>query len=125
MKKNKIEIIRLECSCCGKIFYKCRRCYRNNCYCSEKCRKSGLRECQKKAKKIYRKTEKGKKQHAASEKKRRSKKKRLIKQPLKKYQSCMCIMMNLLQKYKRETKAKCQSCEIEGEVMEKFSKRGY
>lgn len=37
----------------------------------------------------------------------------------------MCIMMNLLQKYKRETKAKCQSCEIEGEVMEKFSKRGY
>jgi hypothetical protein len=31
-------------------------------------------------------------------------------------------MMNLLQKYKRETKAKCQSCEIEGEVMEKFSK---
>jgi hypothetical protein len=82
-------------------------------------------ECQKKAKKIYRKTEKGKKQHAASEKKRRSKKKRLIKQPLKKYQSCMCIMMNLLQKYKRETKAKCQSCEIEGEVMEKFSKRGY
>ncbi|KPA11400.1 hypothetical protein MHK_008398 [Candidatus Magnetomorum sp. HK-1] len=124
--KKKTEIIKIECSCCGKIFYKCRRCYRNNRYCSEECKKSGLRESLNMAQKKYRKTEKGKKQHAESEKRRRSRKKtKKNKKTLKKYQSCMCMMMKLVQKFKKKTKAKCQNCGIEGEVVEKFSKRGY
>ena len=124
MKKNKTETIRIECRCCGKIFYKCRSCYRNNCYCSEECKKSGLRECRNMAQKKYRKTEKGKKQHAESEKKRRLRKNK-SKKILKKYQSCMCIMMKLTQKFKKKTKAKCQNCGIEGDVVDEFSKRGY
>jgi len=124
MKKNKKEIIKIECSCCGKIFYKCRRCYRNNRYCSEECKKAGLRESRKMAQNKYRNTEKGKKQHSESEKRRRLRKKKQ-KKIMKKNKSCMCMMMKLVQKFKKKTKAKCKSCGIEGEVVDEFSKRGY
>lgn len=123
--EKKIELIKIICNCCGKIFSMCRSCYRNNCYCSVECRKSGLRESRKMAQKKYRKTEKGKKQHAAGEKRRRSRKKTGQKKTVAKSRSCMCIMMKLVQIFKKKTQAKCEICGIEGEVVEKFSKRGY
>jgi hypothetical protein len=33
-------------------------------------------------------------------------------------------MMKLVQEYTKETRAKCQNCGIEGEVVEKFLKSG-
>ena len=126
-----INILKIYCNCCGKIFYMCRRCYRGHCYCSLECRISGYLQSHRDAQAKYRKTPKGKEQHRSAEERRRDRKENNNKWIQLFKQSCMCLSMVLKSLYKsdqieeKEHIGYCDKCGQQGIIVDEFPPRGY
>ena len=66
-----VLLLEIECRWCGTRFCLCRRCWRGQVYCCEKCRKTAKRQAHQEAQRRYRRTERGRKAHREAEKRRR------------------------------------------------------
>lgn len=69
-----MELRLLQCRRCQASFLLCRRCYRGQRFCSEKCRAATDRENRRRARQKYRESAEGKQQHRDEEERRRAKK---------------------------------------------------
>lgn len=121
-------LVKVPCGCCCRIFYICRRCYRNHVYCSKECRRAAYLQQHRLAEREYRKSENGKGNHRKSEKLRRgrSKMQRVISVASK---TCACLSMMIqslfIEGNGREKKGHCIHCGREGTIVEEFPRRGY
>ena len=129
-------LIEVECKECGFIFRICRRCWRGQVYCSERCRVERKRRNHREAERRYRQTEKGKKAHREGENRRRY---RFIKKDEKKMDDpsstqlrlwCISVLIAFGRAISDcrawfDRTGRCHFCGSLGEVVEAFPRRGY
>ena len=131
-----VPLLEIECRWCGKCFCICRRCWRGQCYCSEKCRDAARREAHREAQRRYRKTEKGKIAHREAENRRRvglSKKSGEIVDNTAAtlpYRRLRIESADLKESIERAEKlgyrvGRCHFCGSWGVIVERFPRRGY
>ena len=112
----------IRCKHCGGIFYVCRRCWRGQVYCGDRCRKICQRESQREAQRRYRRTEKGKKTHRDYEQKRRIKKnkKTVADEGTTPQEAC-----DIEHPQRPRNRPRCLFCGLSGIVVAQFSRRAY
>ncbi len=128
-------LIEIPCRWCGLIFFVCRSCFRGQAYCSDPCRLAGKRESHNRAQRLYRKTDKGKKQHSEAENRRRyglgEKKRETIRKmddattPALS-QWCMGLLRGARnQLFYAQRPPSCHFCGSYGHLVNEFPRRGY
>ncbi|MBF0433372.1 MAG: hypothetical protein HQK83_18995 [Fibrobacteria bacterium] len=139
-----IQLLKMCCRWCQKIFFLCRSCWRGQAYCGDECRRAGKLKLHREAQRRYRQSEKGKKAHRLAEdrrrKRRNEKKNNENEKKLDDLSSTSesnelilppsniqfgFISLNLKPKHKLGALKKCHNCQRIGVIMEKFPRQGF
>ena len=121
------QLKRIKCQCCGRVFEICRRCYRRQVYCSEKCRRSGYIERHRIAQRKYQKSLKGKNKRNEAGKRRRKGRKKYTGALRHILQTCreLIIIKQNIMKNSGNKRGKCIKCGEIGDIVNEFPKRSY
>ena len=131
-----LYLLRIECGWCHLIFFVCRRCFRGQCYCSDKCRIEGRGKHHREAQRRYRQTPKGKKAHREAENRRRYGLRKKDQKNMDDPSStplpscCMGVLFyaHLIVVHARarfDKTGRCHFCGSCGVIVGKFPRRGY
>jgi hypothetical protein len=114
------------------MFCVCRRCWRGQAYCCDKCRLAARRKSHREAQRKYRQSEKGKKAHREAENRRRQaknqKQHKNMDDPTSTPQRSW--VMQLLTRTKHHSflidlEPRCHFCGADGQIVGRFPRRGY
>lgn len=131
-----LYLLRIECGWCHLIFFVCRRCFRGQSYCSDRCRIEGRGKNHREAQRRYRQTPKGKKAHREAENRRRHGVSKKNQKNMDDPSSillpswCMGVLFytHLIVFHARawfDKTGRCHFCGSWGVIVDKFPRRGY
>ncbi len=122
----------IRCRWCDLVFCVCRRCFRGQAYCCNKCRIAGKRKNHRKSQRKYRQTKKGKKTHCESENRRRhghsqKKEKNMddATSPPRRPWAMKLLTRIKSRIWRVDQEPFCHFCGIRGRIVEAFPRRGY
>jgi hypothetical protein len=128
-RRKKIKLLEEKCRTCGRVFYICRACYRGQVYCSHLCRCKGYRENQRRARKKYRSSQKGKLNRRIAARRYRLKEFYKSQTNLKSKRYQLEIKSRPLSTIKipnaKDSIPTCQFCGRKGYVVKEFPRRPY
>ena len=129
-------LVQVECRSCHIVFFICRRCFRGQVYCSDKCRIEGRCRNHREAQRRYRQTPKGKKAHCEAENRRRYGLSKKNKKNMDDRSTTLlpgrCItlliftrLLILCARSWFDRTGRCHFCGSCGVIVDTFSRRGY